>query len=261
MSVPELWMPLHITRYLVDTKDLDLAQHGAYLLLLMQYWQKGPLPDDDTKLCRIIGVDIRIWRKVLAPALRPFFTEHDGKLHQKRADIELAKAADISSKRRAAAFSSHRSPPTGGGVVNGHDHGANAPANAEAIVCPTAHAIDGAKACAHASHTVPFTKKESITNLLTFKEKPRANAREEVAGLAEKSGATPEPAADAAAVAFERGKVVGKLRHIEYAPGAYQQPASVYKTAAENFHKPRPKAHPLVGEALQAARRTAGYSR
>ena len=184
MSAPELWMPLHITRYLLDTKDLDLPQHGAYLLLLMQYWQKGPLPDDDGKLCRIVGVDIRLWRKALAPALRPFFTVREGKLHQKRADIELAKAADISSKRRAAAFASHGQPPTGGGGAHADSpkpNGASAPAFAPANAPPDAQANAPAKAVskpANAPADAPHTYQERILKILYLKTLyPRACAR------------------------------------------------------------------------------------
>ena len=180
----ELWMPLHVGKYLLDTHELNLAQHGAYLLLLMHYWQTGaPLSDDDCKLCRIVGVSLREWKKALAPALRPFFTERDGKLHQKRADIELARAADISGKRRAAALASHHRPTTGGGGGNGVDHdaiasasavdnSANAPANASANGVSKA-----ANAPALAPHTVHLPSKNN-----TYLGKEAAGARASALG-------------------------------------------------------------------------------
>ena len=223
----ELWMPLHVGKYLLDTHELNLAQHGAYLLLLMHYWQKGsPLPDDDCKLCRIVGVSLREWKKALAPALRPFFTERDGKLHQKRADIELARAADISGKRRAAALASHHRPTTGGGGGNGVDHDANAPASAvdnsaNASANASANGVSkAANAPALAPHTVPSKK----NNLLTFKDSSiPARAREAEPSEAAVRAARQVAAAEIAALPDALGSAIQRLgrtlRHVEYAPG------------------------------------------
>ena len=142
MSPLDFWTPFYGARYLADTKHLDLAHHGAYLLLLIQYWAKGPLPDDDSELCRIVGTDIRTWRKIIAPKLRPFFTTKDGKLHQKRADIELARQADISAKRSVASRS-RRSIA-----------GANAPSIAGSSDPPKDPSNDGS----NGAHTVPITQ-------------------------------------------------------------------------------------------------------
>jgi uncharacterized protein YdaU (DUF1376 family) len=127
MSHNDTWMPLYIGDYLGDTMELDGAQHGAYLLLLMYYWRNGPLPIDDAKLAQIARTDIRLWKKLVGPVVRAFFHEQDGRLHQKRCDLELAKVEGISAKRREAAWNRHH--------PNGQDPNpglhANAPANAQ----------------------------------------------------------------------------------------------------------------------------------
>ena len=126
------WMPLYIGDYLGDTMELDGPQHGAYLLLLMYYWRNGPLPLDDAKLAQIGRTDIRVWKKTVGPVVRAFFHERDGRLHQKRADKELAKADNISAKRRAAASARWTN-----GIPPPHPNGEDANASSLHPVCTT----------------------------------------------------------------------------------------------------------------------------
>lgn len=97
----DTWMPVYIGDYLADTSRLSTEQHGAYLLLLMDYWRNGPPLDDEDELASITKLSVSQWRKHSAK-LRDFFTPTDGRLIQKRADIERARAGLISSKRSAA---------------------------------------------------------------------------------------------------------------------------------------------------------------
>lgn len=91
-SRPDSFMPVFIADYLADTTHLTRDQDGAYLLLLMAYWRRGgPLPADDDRLARIAKASPSEWRK-LRPVMLEFFKEIDGLWHNKRSDIELAKA-------------------------------------------------------------------------------------------------------------------------------------------------------------------------
>jgi uncharacterized protein YdaU (DUF1376 family) len=98
MSLP--YMPIYIADYLAATSHLDAAQSGAYLHLLMHYWQKGSLPSDDPLLGRIARMTPRQWRDA-KPILQGFF--FDGWKHR-RVESELEKAR---LKGEARAVSGH----------------------------------------------------------------------------------------------------------------------------------------------------------
>jgi uncharacterized protein YdaU (DUF1376 family) len=94
-------MPLYIGDYLADTRRLTCEEHGAYLLLLMEYWRNGPLPNDDERLARIVGVSSFRWKR-LRKQIGHFFLERGDKLIQKRAEIEMARASAVTEKRSNA---------------------------------------------------------------------------------------------------------------------------------------------------------------
>jgi uncharacterized protein YdaU (DUF1376 family) len=92
------WMPLYVGDYLGDTGHLTTTQHGAYLLLMMHYWRKGELPDDDRQLSKIAKLPLRTWGEYRA-TLQDFF--YDGWKH-KRIDAELERMMRVSAKRAIA---------------------------------------------------------------------------------------------------------------------------------------------------------------
>jgi uncharacterized protein YdaU (DUF1376 family) len=91
-------MPLYVGDYLGDTGHLTTAQHGAYLLLMMHYWRKGELPDDDRQLSKITKLSLKTWSEY-RPTLQDFF--HSGWKH-KRIDAELERMMRVSEKRAIA---------------------------------------------------------------------------------------------------------------------------------------------------------------
>lgn len=92
------WMPLYVADYLADTRRLSTLEHGAYLLLIMDYWRNGGLPADDRDLARIAGLSAKAWSAMRAKIAALF---QDGWRH-KRIDAEMAKAVAKSSTAKAA---------------------------------------------------------------------------------------------------------------------------------------------------------------
>jgi len=105
------YMKFYIGDYLGDTQHLTTLQHGAYLLLIMAYWQRrGPLPMDDEKLARIVRCASAEWMQCKCDVLA-FFDERDGLLYHRRIDRELLDVSEISEKRRGAAHKKWESTP------------------------------------------------------------------------------------------------------------------------------------------------------
>lgn len=97
MTAPA-WMPLYVSEYLADTGHLSTVEHGAYMLLIMHYWQNGGLPTEDAKLARICRLGAKDWAAI-RDTLADLFAED---WRHKRIDHELATAVDVIDKKRAA---------------------------------------------------------------------------------------------------------------------------------------------------------------
>lgn len=108
----DTWMPFYVGDYLAATTRLSTEQHGAYMLLLIDYWRNGPPPDDNAVLAQITKLSPASWRKA-RKALIGFFEVRDGALTQKRAERERARAIDITEKRRKAGEASARARAKG----------------------------------------------------------------------------------------------------------------------------------------------------
>ena len=92
------WMPLYVGDYLGDTQRLTTEQHGAYLLLILDYWRNGPAPDDDAVLQQITKLDKAAWKKH-RPALARLFQIEGGEWQHKRIEQELGNAAANAERR------------------------------------------------------------------------------------------------------------------------------------------------------------------
>jgi uncharacterized protein YdaU (DUF1376 family) len=118
------WMPLYVGDYLAKTAHLNAAQSGAYLHLIMHYWQAGSLPEDDDMLARISRMTSAEWRNN-KNVIASFFD--DGWRHE-RIDEELAlskvrrTAGKTGASKRWGAHANgyqNDSKPHGKGMANG----------------------------------------------------------------------------------------------------------------------------------------------
>ena len=69
-------MPLWTDAYLADTRHLSQAEHGAYLLLMMEAWRRARccLPDNDELLARLSGSpSVDVWL-TLKPSVMALWT-------------------------------------------------------------------------------------------------------------------------------------------------------------------------------------------
>jgi uncharacterized protein YdaU (DUF1376 family) len=102
------WSAFYWRDYIGDTGHLSLEQHGAYLLLMAPYYMTGrPLPAHASVLHRVCRCTTDADRSAVDQVLTEFFTLDRDVYRHGRIDRELAKAVDISEKRRAAANAKH----------------------------------------------------------------------------------------------------------------------------------------------------------
>lgn len=111
------YMPLYVADYLADTAHLSVTEHGAYMLLIMNYWQRGnSLPANDLQLSRIARMNLKDWLKV-RPNIEGFFHEIDEQWIHGRIEDELGKVraksqqASIAGKASVQQRANVRSTP------------------------------------------------------------------------------------------------------------------------------------------------------
>lgn len=101
MAATDHWMRFNVGDYLADTMHLTTFQHGIYLLLIMHYFKRGELPEDDAALARIAKISVPQWRRQSAPAMA-LFSRQDGHFSHRRIDAERERARSVSEVKQAA---------------------------------------------------------------------------------------------------------------------------------------------------------------
>jgi len=108
----DIFMPMYWGDYDKDTSELSILEHGAYNLLIKEYWHNGgalpcdsianALPTHD-RLYRSCRAMVRNEQDAIDYILAQFFAFSAGKYHHERIDKELNKAREKRVKAKASA--------------------------------------------------------------------------------------------------------------------------------------------------------------
>lgn len=94
------YMQLYIADYLADTMHLSTEEHGAYLLLMFNYWQTGrPIPKN--RLAKIARLSNDRWIAVES-SLKEFFNDNGTEWSQERIERDLEAVKTSISQKSAA---------------------------------------------------------------------------------------------------------------------------------------------------------------
>jgi len=119
------WMPLRLVIWRKGTAFFSPAERGAYMDLILAYWELGPLPNDDAILQQLARVtDSKTWKQVRGKVLGKFI-EIDGALTHERIDEERTVALQKFQRKsdagrvagRASAQSRSNQPSTNRSTV------------------------------------------------------------------------------------------------------------------------------------------------
>lgn len=96
------WMPLYVDDLVSSTTDMSCEELGAYMRLLCHLWSRGPLPLDESVICRIASCRKAVWKSI-SPRFTPC-TRDDGTpgLSQTRLESERWKRQTLAEERSAA---------------------------------------------------------------------------------------------------------------------------------------------------------------
>lgn len=101
------YMQLYIADYLADTMHLSTEEHGAYLLLMFNYWQTGrAIPKN--RLAKIARVSSERWGAV-EESLSEFFIDNGTEWIHERIEDDLAAVRETLAKRSSAGKASAQS--------------------------------------------------------------------------------------------------------------------------------------------------------
>jgi uncharacterized protein YdaU (DUF1376 family) len=196
------FMPLYVADYMSDAAHLSTLEHGAYLLLIMTYWQRGEkLPNDDKKLARICRLGPREWARI-KPSISEFFEVDCSSWSHSRIERELANVRAKSLNKRK------------GGLARAKQMHSNRSAPAQQSDTDTDTGVSVAKATGADAPVDPVKLMfDSGVELITSAGKPERTARSWLAKARKDFGT------EAVIVAIGRAKREGAIDPIPFMEG------------------------------------------
>lgn len=96
------YMQLYVSDYLADTAHLTAQQHGAYMLLLMNYWQRGkPLDNTNDRLSFVARMNPDEWQ-MNKQVLSEFFHIEGDIWYHNRIELDLSRVKTKSEQASEA---------------------------------------------------------------------------------------------------------------------------------------------------------------
>lgn len=104
MSKVNIWLPIFVGDFTVETQGLTHEELGIYMRLLLQLWaQDGSLRNDDSYLARLLGISVKKWLGFKKNIIRLFNASESGMLSIDWVTRELVKAKKNREQKRLAA--------------------------------------------------------------------------------------------------------------------------------------------------------------
>ena len=108
-----IWYPRYTADYQRKTSHLSILEHGVYTLLLDHYYSTSkPLPTNAIQLHRVCRAFEDDERTAVRSVLAQFFTLEEDGYHNTKADEELLKRCELSTKRKKSAQKRWKSDDT-----------------------------------------------------------------------------------------------------------------------------------------------------
>jgi uncharacterized protein YdaU (DUF1376 family) len=234
-------MPLYVADYLADTAHLGALESGAYLHLIMHYWQTGSLPDDERKLARIAKMTDAQWKKS-RETLSDFFKKN---WRHERIERELSEAQSAYERRANAGKK--------GGIAKSSNKQCSSNATAMPEQCSSNHNHSSLLGENPNKHTPKELRSLSERFYKSYPKHVDPRLAEKAFAAAVKRGADPEKIIAAAERFAEATRRAGTEKQFIKAPavwlnaGAYDSedlPAPVTPQARAGPGKPFEKRNP-----------------
>ena len=203
------WMPLYVADYLADTAHLGALESGAYLHLIMHYWQTGSLPDDERKLARIAKMTDTQWKKS-RKTLADFFKEN---WRHERIDRELSEAQSAYERRANAGKR--------GGIAKSKNKHCSSNAKAMPEQCSSNHNHNSLLGTSPNKHTPKSLRSSAERFYQAYPKHVDPRDAEKAFAKAVAKGADPEWIITRAAVFAEAHRVAGTEKQFIPAPAVW----------------------------------------